>query len=327
MSNLSDEIKEMFKALAGAWASYTALGTFLLYLTGYLSLRFHLTVLGIGTDIALIDERYLYAGAKFWVYIVLYIPVIILLLLALFILIAILLSVLKVISFIIFRLSSKRLLDIHKVKQGAIWLKIRQQSNNPNFIALLGILFSALVIQLLMRQCLFLNNLLLNPNIPDAVWIGAILKDVTIEVMFFSAILTGTAITGALLFSGWRQYKKECSEKLLKMQSADALPLLLLSLLTLLFIIQFLLLPINHGVLIADKAMPKVKDLGGLEALSTEQQAWLIWEGSETLTYFIESNSPDNTSDKPNIQRKLLTLPKKESKRIEIIGYEKILGK
>ena len=46
----------------------TATGSFLLYLAGYLSLRFHMTVLGVTTDLSLLDERYLFAGARFLVF-------------------------------------------------------------------------------------------------------------------------------------------------------------------------------------------------------------------------------------------------------------------
>src|SRR5687768_2560840 len=41
---LSDRVK----TLAVDWAAYAALGSFVLYALGYLTLRFHLTALGIG---------------------------------------------------------------------------------------------------------------------------------------------------------------------------------------------------------------------------------------------------------------------------------------
>ena len=69
---------EQPKALAGNWATYSAIGSFALYLLGYLALRFHLTVLGIGTDLAVLDERYLFAGAKFLVYLVMSVPIVVL---------------------------------------------------------------------------------------------------------------------------------------------------------------------------------------------------------------------------------------------------------
>jgi hypothetical protein len=68
MSKPSDELKETVLKLAGNWASVTALGGFAVYFLGYLIVRFHLTVFGIGTDLSVVDERYLFAGAKFLVY-------------------------------------------------------------------------------------------------------------------------------------------------------------------------------------------------------------------------------------------------------------------
>ncbi|MGH8532426.1 MAG: hypothetical protein ACREV1_06750, partial [Gammaproteobacteria bacterium] len=76
-------VKDQLSALAGNWASYTALGSFTLYVLGYLSLRFHLTALGIGTDLAVLDERYLFTGARFFVYLVSTVPTVILLLIIL----------------------------------------------------------------------------------------------------------------------------------------------------------------------------------------------------------------------------------------------------
>src|SRR5262249_31574616 len=52
------------------WATWSVIGTFILYVLGYLTIRFHLSVLGAGTDLAIVDERYLFAGAKFVVYLV-----------------------------------------------------------------------------------------------------------------------------------------------------------------------------------------------------------------------------------------------------------------
>ena len=52
------------------WGTWTLIGSFVLYVLGYLTIRFHLSVLAAGTDLEIIDERYLFAGAKFVVYLV-----------------------------------------------------------------------------------------------------------------------------------------------------------------------------------------------------------------------------------------------------------------
>jgi len=63
-----NELSEKAKELAGPWTVSLTLGSVALYLLSYLSLRFHLTTLGVGTDLSILDERYLFAGAKFLVY-------------------------------------------------------------------------------------------------------------------------------------------------------------------------------------------------------------------------------------------------------------------
>src|SRR6478672_5180372 len=83
MTELWEDLKSKVHGLLGSWASISALGSFVLYLFGYLALRFHLTTLGIGTDLAVLDERYLFTGAKFLVYLAATIPIIVLLALVL----------------------------------------------------------------------------------------------------------------------------------------------------------------------------------------------------------------------------------------------------
>ena len=78
MADLLQELNERIKALAGDWTKYTVVGSFLLYVVGYLTLRFHLTAIGIGTDLAVLDERYLFTGARFFVYLVSAVPNIVL---------------------------------------------------------------------------------------------------------------------------------------------------------------------------------------------------------------------------------------------------------
>src|SRR5437764_2374474 len=66
---------EKEKKLEGRWALFTAIGSFILYLFGYLSLRFHLSVLGVDIGLSVLDERYLFAGAQFLVYLLTSFPI------------------------------------------------------------------------------------------------------------------------------------------------------------------------------------------------------------------------------------------------------------
>ena len=79
MTDFLQDLGARVKALSGDWATYMVLGNVLLYIVGYLTLRFHLTAMGIGTDLAVVDERYWFTGARFIVYLLAAVPSILLL--------------------------------------------------------------------------------------------------------------------------------------------------------------------------------------------------------------------------------------------------------
>jgi hypothetical protein len=82
----------------------------------------------------------------------------------------------------------------------------------------------------------------------------------------------------------------------------------------LLVAVQCLLLPINHSILIADKTMPKVANLGNLQDLEQGQEAWLVWDGKEWMTYLVRSKDT----------RKLITIPRNDVKKLTIVAYDPI---
>src|SRR5439155_26086720 len=63
---------------AAKWGVFTTVASFGSYVLGYLAIRFQLTALGMGTDLELLDERYFVEGAKFLVYLVSTIPIVVL---------------------------------------------------------------------------------------------------------------------------------------------------------------------------------------------------------------------------------------------------------
>src|SRR5437867_13076463 len=78
MADLAQSFADRVKAIGGSWTAYTAVGSFVLYVLGYLALRFHLTAIGVSTDLAVLDERYLFTGARFLVYLVSAVPILVL---------------------------------------------------------------------------------------------------------------------------------------------------------------------------------------------------------------------------------------------------------
>lgn len=316
MSGFWDDLIERIKALAGSWAAYTALGSFALYLLGYLSLRFHLATLGVGTDVtSLVDERYLFTGARFVIYLCSSVPIILLLLLGL----SVLFMGLSVLSYLPYKLLRRKHQTNFKGFVSAAWKHLLRwwlypQAQlrawaTPNTLSLVGVICSVLMIQFLMRQCFYLINLTLDPDpsLPGT-WLGletlVLSDDSGLLSLYFSGLVGGTALTGLLLFSarfrGTRGRKSN----------------FLLTVLTFLVIVQFLMLPVNYGILIVDKRMPRVADLGGQEILKEGEEAWLIWEGSEGVTYLVKGQNPSTNN------RALITLPHKEVKRMAIVGYD-----
>lgn len=298
MTSAWDEVSEKLKALAGSWPGYVALGSFALYVMGYLSLRFHLTALGIGTDLEVIDERYVFAGAKFLVYFLSCAPILILLTLTLI-----------TISWLPYRLLPKRLRGRIKQVQIGISKRLGPWWSNPNRPALTGIILSVILIQFVMRQCFPLSNLLMAPYLSGPCWLLALLLDEAggLQALYFSGLEAGAALAAVCFFSARRQANQTRLSQFLTV------------LLGCLIAIQFLFLPINYGILISDKTLPKVTDLGGQAALNSGQEAWLVWEGTAGVTYLVR------TTDQTGDRRSLITLPKNDVKRTEITQYDSIL--
>jgi len=282
---LNNPLKDAVKDLAGGWAAYSALGSFALYVLGYLVLRFHLTALGVGTDLAVVDERYLFTGAKFLVYLGSTVPIVVLLAMPV-----------AALGWLLARFRPAR----------SFGGKIRSWFAQPVRLALFGILVSIAFIQLLMRQCFLLNNVLLADCLPPPDWLRKLLLAETGggQAFYFSLLLSGLFVTASLLYAARRRTRQREQERFLT------------ALLAVLVALQFLLLPVNYGVLIVDKTLPKVADLGGVEPLQAGQEAWLVWEGKEGVTWLVLS------SDANGVSRKLVTLPQKEVKKTQIVRYD-----
>ena len=117
---------------------------------------------------------------------------------------------------------------------------------------------------------------------------------------FFSALLTGAATVAALMIAALRAAP---AERRLTVGRG---------LLAVMLMIQILLLPVNYGVLIVDKSLPQVAAVGK-EPLPQGGAAWLVWEGKDGVTYLLR---------RPGNARSLVTVPRQDSTRIEIRGYD-----
>jgi hypothetical protein len=280
MADLLSDVGERVRALAGEWSTYSVVGSFLLYVVGYLALRFHLTVIGIGTDLAVLDERYLFTGARFLVYLVSSVPIILLIVLPL--------------GWIAWRSRG--------VLPAATRARILAWGKEPTHLASAGIVFAVIMIQFVMRQCFLFSNLLLAPNLPaEPAWLVALLLDDQFMPLYFSALVAGCLISLAILAA-------------LRRPEAERPPAAATKLLAFLAAVQLLLLPVNYGVLILDKTLPRVVALGE-ESLSPGDEAWLVWEGKDGVTFLVRSRDG----------KRLVTLPNEKVTRTEILGFDRIL--
>ena len=286
MTTPVDTLWEKLRELATGWASYTAFGSFLLYLMGYLTLRFHLTALGVGTDLAVLDERYLFTGARFVVYLVSLVPIVVLFAL-----------VVLGVTYVPFRLVPKHA----RASLRPPWTV----QAHPVRLTLGGIVLSVLMIQLVMRQCFFYSHLLLAQSLPaEPSWLVPLMCNDGLMSLFFGGLIAGTVIPAAMLLRLYGSSDQRRSFRLLR------------GLLALLVAVQVLLLPVNYGVLIVDKSLARLTSLG-TERFKQGQQAWLVWEGKDDVTYF-QRNTEGNI-------RSLITVPRAEAKQTEITGYDPIV--
>jgi len=279
VADLLDELAEKTRKLSNSWASYSVMGSFVLYLCGYLALRFHLTMVGVATDLAVVDERYLFTGARFLVYLTASVPIVLIVVLPLFAI----------------GWGATRLLSPAVRVRASAWI------TQPSRLAIFSIVFSILIIQLVMRQCFLLSNLLLAPELPrDPAWLIALLRDDELLPLYFSGLVASCLLTLGIL---------------MVLRSAKV-PAFSLGITTFLAAIQVLLLPVNYGVLIVDQTLARVSAIGD-QPLANGQTAWLVWEGKDHVTFLLR----DATQDR----RTLLTVDGSEIKRMEVVGFDRIV--
>jgi hypothetical protein len=261
VNDVLKDIGEGLSALGSDWTKYTVIGSFLLYVAGYLSIRFHLTAIGIGTDLAVLDERYLFAGARFLVYLVASVPSMLMLFLPL--------------AAIAWGVSKSA--PSMAAKPRHLW------NAHPLPLVWLSIVVAIVVIQFVMRQCFFLSNLLLARALPtDPAWLVGLLLDDRLMPLYFGGLIVACAFSLVVLFA-LRDIKPRHAGVAMTCGTA---------LLAFLAAVQVLLLPVNYGILIMDKTFPRVGAIGA-EAVAGGANAWLVWEGKNGVTFLLRRPDGD----------------------------------
>lgn len=274
-------------SLAGKWTAYTAFGTFVLYLLGYLTLRFQLSTYGVVTDLDVFDEKYLFAGSRFLVYLVTSVPNVLLI----------------VLLFVVVGYLPYKLVPDSTKATLRRWGVARM--SKPEQVGLLGTVLAVAMIQFVLRKCFVFGNLLLAPQLPEYEWInGILLGTPAARSLYFSGLVAGTLLTGFLLLLSTPSDA-----------SATTASKRVAGLLLFLVAVEFLLLPVNYGILIASQELPRVSDVGNDSTVAAGERSWLVWETKGSLTYLVQGTQDGN--------RALISVPRKDA-RIKIIAYENI---
>jgi hypothetical protein len=165
--------------------------------------------------------------------------------------------------------------------------------------------FAVVMIQVVMRQCFIFSDLLLAREFPRApAWLATLLLDGRFMPLYFSAIVAASAVRIVI-------------QVVLRNIAAAGAAVFARGLLAFLAAVQVLLLPINYGMLIVDKTLPRVAALGAKRTLAPGDAAWLVWEGKDGITFLVHSEAQH--------RRSLLTLLRADVTEIEIVGVDPIL--
>jgi len=269
---------------AGKWPGYATVGTSLLYLFGYLALRFQLYTYGVSTNLDAFDEKYFFAGCRFLLFLGMTIPSILLIL-----------AVVMLLLYGLYR-GVPASLGSRSSSRASTWLK------RPYLLRVVGCLLPLLLIQGVLRQCVLLSNMLLRDHPPEY-WISSVLLGGDFaQALYFAGLVLGTGLTVAVL---------ACAVHV--PAPAGGLTTLLTGLMIFLVAVEFLLLPVNYGILVGSTSLPRVSQVENQAKLTSGGSAWLVWESKEARTYPVCEN---NT-------RAIVSIPTKEN-RVTVIGCDPI---
>jgi len=313
MEDIWKIITEKLKGFREHWAVWSVVGSGALYLLGYLVMRYQATLLGIGTSLDLVDEKYFFGGAKFAVYLLTTLPSLVLMLVPVGLGIWILAKLLRAAGG-----------EKWKACVDGSWRSFRHWWHNPTLLKVAGVIFSVLVIQFAMRQCFLFSNLLLARTLPDPRWLQRMLLEPsdTGTALYFAGLTFAASITAGFYFAARILTQQvaptptggpaDCAQTTpAPGMVANALEVLLALLLT----VQMLLLPVNYSYFVANKSFPRVTSVGQ-EKVEVGRAAWLVWQTDKSATFLV-CNLTNMLEG-----RVLSTVPGKETEKIQITAYD-----
>ena len=240
------------------FSTYAGVGTFLLYFFGYLALRFHITALGIVTDLGVLDERYLFAGARFVVFLAFCLPLV---------------TMIGVPVVLLARLMSNRLRPAWKKR-------MESEFRRPAVLLWISLVLALTVIQTWMTACLYMFDLPLAARLPGPSWLDELLtKHDSIDLTFFfiELLLCAAAVCWPVIAASRLPLESRGMKALFGTAAVLA-------------VLTVLLIPVNFGMVVMPYSMQRTTAIGKAP-LAAGQQGWLLFEGKEWMTYFVKSSA------------------------------------
>jgi len=239
------------------FSTYTAMGTFLVYLFGYLALRFHITALGIVTELGAFDERYLFAGAHFLVFLAALVPVV-----------AMALLPAGALAWLVWR-------HMPRIRKAVETVML-----NAPLLLWTSVILAVVLIQWRMNACLALHDLPLAEGRAEPAWLFDLVRrhdTIDLALFFLEMVLCAAAVSAPAIAAARLPLGTVGLKALFAAAAALAL-------------IAVLLIPVNFGVVVMPYSMERTAAIGKAP-LAAGQKAWLLWEGKEWMTYLVQSGA------------------------------------
>lgn len=256
---MAEDVEEKVETPLTGWAANLAMalgtGTGVLHAIGYVSLRFRLRALGVELDHGMIDERFLFEGARCLLQLLTTVPLLVLLASPVLVLGALL----------------RRARGIGPAIES---LLARVTGMPPRWLVVGGVAWAVVAVQFVMHHVIHFQNLLLDPVPCDPPWLRSVMLDGSGRLAPFYfvallALLTPTAFAFLRLpKNGWGPAR---------------------GLLGLLLFIQVLLLPVHFGIVGAAAPLARLAALPGEPATS---RVWQAFATDDSAVFLIERPGP-----------------------------------
>ncbi|MDX1999958.1 MAG: hypothetical protein SF066_19755 [Thermoanaerobaculia bacterium] len=256
---MAEDVEAKVETPLTGWAANLAMalgtGTGVLHAIGYVSLRFRLRALGVEMDHAMLDERFLFEGARCLLQLLTTVPLLVLLA-----------SPVVVLGVLL-----RRVPGLGRRIDGAL---LRVHGAPPRWLVVGGVAWAVLAVQFVMHHVIHFQNLLLDPVPCDPPWLRSVMLDGSgrLAPFYFVGLLALLAPTAFAFFrlpkTGWMAAR---------------------GLLGLLLFVQVLLLPVHFGIVGAAAPLARIAEVPGEPATS---RVWQAFATDDSAVFLIERPGP-----------------------------------